>query len=329
MKKYKYPVLVLVLVAIGGGAGWYCYGSQWDPSPDELTICSFNIQFLGSSKKRDDETLSQILKDFDIVVVQELVAPPTDGNYPDGKKYSADPEAAEFFKAMQDKGFVYHLSEEDTGTNNKIHTSGTSTEWWVAFYKPQSVEYANDLPCGFLADDRSNNKDFERVPYAFAFRTPNDSVNFVLISVHLKPGKNKSDKKRRSQELSAIAKWIDKNDSQEKDFIILGDMNIQNVNELVAVTPDGFVSLNDECYATNTNLKKPKPYDHVMYNPVHTDEIDTQKDIHVIALVEAVKPYWKSKKVAFPGKPYKHNLFRKYYSDHNPIVFNMSTSGSD
>ncbi len=42
-----------------------------------LEICSFNIQFLGHFKDRDDESLAALVKDFDIVFVQELVTPPT------------------------------------------------------------------------------------------------------------------------------------------------------------------------------------------------------------------------------------------------------------
>jgi len=234
----KYPILVIILAIIGNGG---CHNNEIHsiPSSSELTICSFNIQFLANFKKKDDETLANVLKEFDIVVVQELVAPPTDGIYPDGEEYSADAEAVEFFQAMQDKGFIYHLSEEDTGTNDEIHKASTATEWWVVFYKSDIVEYANDLPHGFLAGDRSNHDNYERVPYAFAFRTPNNKLDFVLISVHLKPGDSNSDQERRFEELSTIAGWIDNNDDQEKDFIILGDMNIKDEEELLSATPEG------------------------------------------------------------------------------------------
>ena len=210
-----------------------------------LTICSFNIQFLGHFKKRDDEALASLLRDFDIVVVQELVAPPFDGAYPDGEPFHMDGEAREFFDAMEAHGFACLLSKEDTGTNDTIHTGGTGTEWWVAFFKPGVVEEAPDLPSGFLAEDRSNHPDYERVPWAFAFRTVDTLLDFVLISVHLKPGA--SEQARRHQELSAIATWIDDHDDVERDFIILGDMNIEDAEELAEVTPAGFVSLNNEC----------------------------------------------------------------------------------
>ena len=51
-------------------------------NPDFLTICSFNIQFLGNSNDREDEALAGILDAYDIVVVQELVSPPFAGTFP-------------------------------------------------------------------------------------------------------------------------------------------------------------------------------------------------------------------------------------------------------
>ncbi len=294
------------------------------PATDTLKICSFNIQFLGSSTKRDDHALADILKGHDIVVVQELVAPPYSGVYPDGSDFKPDDESAEFFQEMENNGFQYVLSEEDTGTGDKNHLNSSATEWWVTFYKPSKVKVAEDLPNGFLAEDRTNHDDYERVPYAFGFRTVNDSIDFVLISVHLKPGKYKYS--RRKQELAAIGEWINNNDEVEKDFIILGDMNIYNYEELMNVIPEGFVSLNDECRRTNTSAT-PQPYDHVMYNPEFTTEIDSLFDMQVIDLIEAMHGYWNPEDGVYPGDPYIHNVFRQYYSDHHPVEFRMVVSG--
>lgn len=298
--------------------------------PDTLDICSFNIQFLGSFKKRDDAGLADILKNYDIVVVQELVAPPYDGAYPDGQSYTGDKEAAEFFDAMQSHGFSYLLSEEDTGTGDKIHMKSSATEWFVSFYKPNIVSTASDLPQGFLAEDRSNNVDYERVPYAFPFRTANNMLDFVLVSVHLQPGDRPAERERRSHELSSINEWILANDEVEKDFIILGDMNIYDVEELLEITPEGFISLNDECRLTNTLSVsgKGEPYDHVMYNPVLSSEVDKNYDLFVIDLVAAMKPYWQED-APYPGDPYVHNTFKQYYSDHFPVVFRLITPAQD
>ena len=297
---------------------------------ESLTICSFNIQFLGHFKKRDDTALSKILEDYDIVVIQELIAPPCEGKYPDNTEYKADAESKEFFDEMKSLGFKHVLSEEDTGTGDDIHKSGPATEWWGCFYKPDKVKEAEDLPSGFLAEDRSNHDDYERVPYAFAFRTADDNLDFVLISVHLMPNGAGSKKARRKHELETIAAWIDEKDEVEKDFIILGDMNIEDKEELADATPSGFVSLNDECIPTNTNVNNPKPYDHVMYNSAHTSEVDEDFDLEVINLIDVMKSNWEQSQTGlYPGDPYDHDSFRQYYSDHHPVLFRMTVPESD
>lgn len=294
---------------------------------ERLTVCSFNIQFVGHFKKKDDPALASLVKDYDIVVVQELVAPLYEGTYPDGSSFNPDAEAKEFFDAMEQQGFKYILSGEDTGTNDEIHKNSTATEWWVCFYKDDKVSKADDLPNGFLAEDRSNHSDFERVPYAFAFRAEN--TDFVIISTHLNPGGGNSDKMRRKEEFNAISEWITNNSNIEKDIIILGDMNIEDVEELADITPEGYLSLNDECRKTNTTLGSSKPYDHVMYNTTYSvGMIDTDFDLQVVNLIEAMKDYWTSEE-PYPGDPYDHNLFKQYYSDHHPVVFKIILESED
>ena len=301
-----------------------------------LTICSFNIQFIGYSTRRDNNALATILKDFDIVVVQELVAPPFKGKFPDNTNFKPDKESAAFFNAMISFGFEYILSVEDTGTGEASHINRSATEWWVVFYKAEKVKIADDLPTGFLADDRTDHVHYERVPHAFAFRTLNNNLDFVLISVHLKPGRSNDNKKRRKEELNTIAEWVNDKDDKEKDFIILGDMNIEDYNELQDATPDGFYSLNDECEATNTSVKSPKPYDHVMYRPAFTKEIDKKFDFKVINLIDVMRPFWDSND-SYPGgtknqiglSEYDHDRFRAFYSDHHPVVFKLNVLQTD
>ena len=156
-------------------------------------------------------------------------------------------------------------------------------------------------------------------------------MDFVLISVHLNPGSGASNRARRAEELAAISAWIDANDATEKDFIILGDMNFESCSELATQTPFGFLSLNDECRATNTNINGPKPYDHVFHNVTHSsDEIDLGFDLEVLNLIDLMQPHWEaSSSDPYPGNPYIHNTFRKFYSDHHPVGFRILTGSTD
>ena len=296
-----------------------------------LRIVSFNIQFLGHFKDKEHAALASVLAPYDIVIIQELVAPPYPGDFPDGDPFKPDPQAAEFFDAMTDLGFAYVLSEEDTGTGPANRKNNSATEWWVAFYKPETVNVTQSAPSGFLADDRSDHDDYERVPYAFAFEEQSGGVDFILISVHLRPGSNTADRNRRAQELGAIATWIDDHDTVEKDFIILGDMNIQTCVELADVMPAGYASLNDGCAPTNTTPSNPRPYDHVLYHETHTGpEIDLTFELEVIDLITLMQPIWEAvTDEPYPGDPYVHNEFRTHYSDHHPIEFRIQTGLPD
>lgn len=340
----KIIILSLLLIIVAGGAYYGCQSIKKtktteieiaEPAdslvqveqPEFINICSFNIQFLGHFKKRDNVALADLLKDFDIVVVQEMVAPPVSGIYPDGSAFTADAESKVFVDLMVSNGFIYQLSEEDTGPLDEIHMNSSATEWWITFYKDKIVDYVDTLPSGFLANDRSNHPDFNRVPYAFPFRIENTNIDFVLISVHLAPDKSQAE--RRKHELDAIGTWVTNNSQNENDFIILGDMNIEDANELNNALPNGFISLNDECYRTNTLINDnatggAKPYDHIMYKPANTsEEIDENFDIVVLDLIDLMEEYWISTD-PYPGDPYNHNLFKQYYSDHHPIVFRIN-----
>ena len=179
------------------------------------------------------------------------------------------------------------------------------------FYKADTVKIADGLPTAFLADDRTAHAHYDRVPHAFAFRT-------------------------LDEKLDAIRAWVDAHDIVEKDFIILGDMNFQNCDELEAAIPRGYRSLNNECRATNTNVRDPKPYDHVMVRSRFMPEVDKKFDFRVYNLIEAMRPFWNSSD-PYPGGSvnpidlpvYDHDRFRALYSDHHPVVFKMTVPAVD
>lgn len=310
----------IILIALFGLAG------MSKPVGAPIEAVSFNVQFLGNFKNKQNDTLAEILNGYDLVFIQELVAPPIACTFPDGTPCKLDAESAAFFDAMKAKGFSFILSPEDTGTGETIHKNSSATEWWVAFYRDDRIEPAADLPNGFLADDRSDHPDYERVPYAFAFRF-DGATDVVFISTHLKPGHSGADQSRRAHELAAIFSWIDANDEEERDFVVLGDMNIDDCEELAEVIPEGYASLNKDCQTTNTNLNGPRPYDHVIYNVGSTgDEIGGF--FEVVNLIEAVRPLWTSDD-PFPGDPYDHNTFRSRFSDHHPIRFQIEVGSDD
>ncbi|MDP1736016.1 MAG: endonuclease/exonuclease/phosphatase family protein [Caulobacter sp.] len=297
-------------------------------APKKLLAVSFNVQFLGHFTNRNDQALAEMLKRYDLVIVQELNAPPVAGRYPDGRRYQADPEAANFFKAMTDRGFLYVLSEEDTSKGARAHPGGTGGEWWVAFYKPNAIAPATDLytSTGFLAQDRTANPDYDRVPYAFAFRA--GSEDMVFISVHFRADPGPANRARRAHELATVASWIASRPGTERDYIVLGDMNFENCTEVKRALPQRMISLNAACLSTTTGPGGKEPYDHVMFDPIFT-KAEIPSEFAVIDLVAEMRSSWASTTAPYPGDPYIHNDFRPIYSDHNPVLFTILVDGVD
>jgi hypothetical protein len=314
-------------------------------------VCSFNIQFLGNSKIRDNKALANTVKNAGctLVLIQEAVAPPDlrllagntfpkKGNslyLPDGKReMRPQPIVTDFFKEMQKAGFdKFWLSEEDTGPVEDNNNNGSATEWWVAFYMSEIWQADPSLPHGFLDNDLTNNKTWDRVPYAFSFKSYDSTFDFVIVSVHLRPGAEPANKKRRGQEIKGIKAWIEEQKSQtlERDFVIAGDCNLEDQAELKKNESPQFRSLNtDAAWKTNTNLAAPKPYDHVFVDPADSQEISILNNFEVIDLKGAVRFSWEHAAVDFPGGPnYNHNLFRFYYSDHMPVSFVVDLPNQD
>ncbi|MGB2986269.1 MAG: hypothetical protein WBE26_10330 [Phycisphaerae bacterium] len=64
-------------------------------------------------------------------------------------------------------------------------------------------------------------------------------------------------------------------------------------------------------------------------SPAHTGEIDRQFDCQVADLINAMREWRDASMGSYPGEPYDHNRFRKYYSDHHPVVFRLAKTVDD
>ena len=298
------------------------------PRGEETVVCSFNIKFLGFYSDKRSGELAELMQPCDIVAIQELVSAPFDMPHllsDSGNPLSGDAEAKQFFDAMTALGFQYHLSEEDTGPNRN-HVNNTESEWFVAFYKDDRVELWPEYT-KFIDSPLTGNRNFARVPYAFGFKAKNTNGetqnDFVLISCHLIPdasGETTYDDRQR--ELSAIKKWIirQKSRGDERDYIVLGDMNVQNRRELrsfLRVPPRDATLWSLNWRGAGTNLRKRKPYEQVLFNPRLTSEMSGQMEIIDITRVWDVDEF-------------ESNMqFAQYYSDHMPVVFRVKVHTDD
>ena len=290
---------------------------------DTITICSFNIKFLGHYKNRENKMLGEILNPYDIVVVQEMVSPPSPGVFPSNKEtYQADIESKDFVEAMKNQGFSYWISTEDTGPTQN-HVNSTASEWWITFYRNNIIVPDSSRFYGFLDNTLAGNAQFERVPFCMPFKSLDNRSTFSLISLHLKPGNGKSARERRSNEIKTVFDWVDSQNESNKDFIVLGDFNIYKKEEFEKYESKGVFSLNEDCISTNTKKyedpEKGNPYDHVFYNTFSENEI-IKSSFAVVDIMSIVKQL--NTEEIFTYEPYEHGLFSTRFSDHAPVSFN-------
>jgi endonuclease/exonuclease/phosphatase family metal-dependent hydrolase len=292
--------------------------------PKDLHVCSFNIKWLGSSKSKENRKLVDLMLTYDLVIVQELVAPPFDGVYPNGEKYDGDAESAVFFDLMYDNGFRFFLSNEDTG-KNKNHSGSSQSEWFVVFYR-DGVLRVDSSRCEFISSPLVLNSTFDRVPYRVQFSTIDNTLDFSVINVHL--ASDEGAVAERKKELETIVSYANSQWNNEKDFLIVGDMNIQSSAEFTTVLPIQWQSLNDECRATNVaSAKNPdnqKPYDHVMYFPEYTAaDLDLIYDLEVVDLFTTFYTQWAIENPSSASSSSWVNSFGSVLSDHHPVTFKM------
>jgi len=294
-------------------------------SQDTLKICSFNIQFLVHFQTRENAVLADVVKNNDIVVVQEMVAAPVDGFYPDGTPYKADKESGAFVTEMTKRGFSYWMSTEDTGPT-KNHTPTTASEWWIVFYKKEKV-LPDTVRChGFVSQPLVANATFDRVPYAFPFKAVHGKSNFTLVSVHLHPDDGKADVVERKAELDYLMSWMTSLKESNKDVYVLGDCNIYDQKEFVDYKTKHITSLNEACVSTNSlkygNAAKGEPYDHVFYTSYSNEDL-IKNSFNVIDLKAEILKLVPAG--TYQLDPYVHDDFRTKFSDHLPVSFKLLT----
>lgn len=285
-------------------------------APRFLNACSFNIKFIGQGNNKQYLPLVDLMKDYDLVLVQELVSAPMDLSYPD-YMLPGTPQAQTFFRLMEDHRFAHALSSAKTGRSSN-RTNGSTSEYFVAFYKPEVLHYLH-ARSGFADQPLVGNSTFDRVPWTFHFATRDGTLDFAVSNVHLAADAGAVGQRRA--ELAFIAQRAA--DDAEPDHLIVGDMNIQDCDELAEALPPGYRSLNAACLATNVGVNG-KPYDHVMYRPQHTgDDIDPHHFVP-LHLVQLMEPSWDTTDGPYPGRPgFNVATYGSYYSDHKPVEFRL------
>ena len=221
-----------------------------------LLLSTWNLREFSNSKNRLEESfwyIAEIISFFDLVAVQEI-----------GNNMTA------LQKLMGILGYKYDYIVTDTPDSQggseriafiyntgKVKFKNIAGE--VSLTKKDKIKYK--LPDGFA-----------RPPFSVAFQA--SWFKFNLCSVHIYYG-TKNDTERRENEIKAITAKINKRvKDEDATYILLGDFNIENVNDkfheaLVGTKkkPTGFyVPKGEKGKVYFTNSKNDKTFDQIAIN---------------------------------------------------------------
>ena len=166
-------------------------------------IATFNIQNFGQSKMAKTDvvdTLAMIVRQFDIVAVQEI-------------SDVSNQTAGAFLKVVNANGARYKLSCSDR--TGREPDDRKSAEQYAYYYDSRTVTLTD------AALYKDVNDDFQREPYIASFTRKSDSLTFVVCTIHTAP-------EQAVEEIAAlakVAKWIPTHFKNAKRIIFCGDFN--------------------------------------------------------------------------------------------------------
>lgn len=165
MKKPVKLLLIAFLIITSLGI-LSCGNKSNGASPDTIKIASFNIQIFGQTKASKQEVmdiLAQIIREFDIVAIQEIrdisgtaIIALKDEVNADGRAY-------------------------DVLVGPRVGRT-SSKEQYAYMYDTRTIEALSN---SYTYDDVSDL--FEREPFVAQFRVKSAKFEFVLINIHTKP----------------------------------------------------------------------------------------------------------------------------------------------
>ncbi|WP_158545549.1 endonuclease/exonuclease/phosphatase family protein [Bremerella cremea] len=228
------------------------------PAGDTIRIASFNIQVLGQLKLDKPEvmkTLTQVVKTFDVVAVQELRS----------KEQDVIPRWLEMINADGSKWASL--------VGPRLGRS-VSKEQYVFLYNSETIEFVPETD--YTINDP--NDLIHRQPYIASFRTrvtEGQPFSFTLINIHTDPDETK-------EELDALAEVYEvvRHDSQmklnEDDVILLGDLNVDYTKlGLLGKIPGIYPTVQ----GTPTNTRKTASYDNIIFDQAKTAEFSGQAGV--------------------------------------------------
>jgi endonuclease/exonuclease/phosphatase family metal-dependent hydrolase len=205
-----------------------------------ITIASFNIRKFSDNSRTDEEVkqIAQVLSEFDLIAVQEVLGDPIILN-----------RTMKFLP-----GYDYIVSEEVGNVQKERY----------AFIFNEKIELISK---GKTYYDKFDN--FIREPYYASFKS--GGFDFTMLTVHILYGKSASDRTGEMKQIASVYKYYQEKDPIENDLILTGDFNTQPTQDnfdYIWQIPDVNVAIQT---GKSTLGKTGNLYDNIIFDS-NTDE---------------------------------------------------------
>jgi len=278
----------------------------------KIKIATWNIrQFAGNRKLVSIHYIAEILSHFEIIAITELT------------ENTNDLEKVMSLLGPYWKVIYSDVNMDDKGNGERIGY----------LYDGRVIEFT-----GLAAEadpireyDEEKNEwlptlTWWRSPYLVSFKA--GRFDFVMLAAHLRWGeKEDTDTEKeesRRKALDKLADWIEERRQslhvKDKDMIVLGDFNIQEIGDPLynTIIKNGLETHVDILGSHGTNLDKDKRYDQIFYH---------KKNAHKIEQAGSVDFYCGSYLPLYPKSEYPEMTKQKFtyqISDHLPLWIQLN-----
>jgi endonuclease/exonuclease/phosphatase family metal-dependent hydrolase len=287
---------------------------ELDPIPpseldETLNIATWNIREFGKKprEKASIHYIAEILSQFDLITLIEVRDNLTD-----------------LYRVMDVLGNNWRVmfsdyNKDSAGNSERLaylyDTRAVITTGLAAETDPYREKYPkreNEYMPSFT---------WWRSPYMASFRSGN--FDFILLAAHIRWGDNESS---RIVELRGLADWVEKRTGEpynlDKDFIIMGDFNIPELDDdlFKAVTDKGLNIPEKLRGVHGSDLARKKRYDQILFNTKYSNTFTDKGGV--------LDFYQGDYEPLFPAATYPKMTKTKFtfeISDHLPLWMQINT----
>lgn len=228
MRKFIVFVTLVVLIVFP----YFCNADSGsgiqDSLANQIRLGTFNIEKLGKENEYQAKNAAEILRNFDIVAIQEVM---NTGARKTSAIGNVGIEALKKIVSFLGEDWDCVISLEPNGTASAKKSRAFNTfEYYAFIYRKSKLEFVKDSehlwnevenPMSKLKDQK---RQFDREPFIASFRVKNGNLDFTLITIHAAAPAARW-RKDEIKRLAIVYKTIQDSDPNQNDVFLMGDFN--------------------------------------------------------------------------------------------------------